>query len=303
MDSIFYYQNPQTPAAEGGELSGLKIMVQPNLSAAGWPCDAGSKALSNYKALEDATIIRKLCQAGAALTGSSCMSEFGFGLQNSRAAEALRQKMEMPSWYGPDGEPRGSSKAPFAASSPATCLMSISGYRPDSIDGKLRDSPVIKIIRDVLKAVSGPDERDFAVPDGAAPDFSPPMINPPETCIGVLKEARQLLSPDQESMFASSLEELKKAGFSLREVCLPEFDLFSLVHNIAGSVEASSCAGRYDSVRYGQRAPGAKNWNDMYLQSRGAAFGTLVKSYLIQGAYFQFEKYDSFEDACRIRPG
>jgi aspartyl-tRNA(Asn)/glutamyl-tRNA(Gln) amidotransferase subunit A len=66
-------------------------------------------------------------------------------------------------------------------------------------------------------------------------------------------------------------------------------------------VEASSCAGRYDSVRYGRRCPGARNWNDMYLSSRGAAFGPLLKSYLLQGAFFQFERYGAYEDACRIR--
>jgi aspartyl-tRNA(Asn)/glutamyl-tRNA(Gln) amidotransferase subunit A len=94
---------------------------------------------------------------------------------------------------------------------------------------------------------------------------------------------------------------LKKAGFPLRELSMPDFPLFSLVHKIIGSVEASSCAGRYDSVRYGQRAPGARNWNDMYLLSRAAAFGPLLKSYLFQGAFFQFERYSAYEDACRIR--
>ena len=102
-------------------------------------------------------------------------------------------------------------------------------------------------------------------------------------------------------MFRASVDELKKAGFPLRELSLPDFSLFSLVHKIVGSVEASSCAGRYDSVRYGQRAPGAKNWNDMYLLSRGAAFAPLLKSYLFQGAFFQFERYGAYEDACRIR--
>ena len=102
-------------------------------------------------------------------------------------------------------------------------------------------------------------------------------------------------------MFRASVDELKKAGFSLREMSFPDFPLYSLVHKIVGSVEASCAAGRYDSVRYGPRAPGAKNWNDMYLLSRGAAFGPLLKSYLFQGAFLQFERYGAFEDACRIR--
>jgi aspartyl-tRNA(Asn)/glutamyl-tRNA(Gln) amidotransferase subunit A len=39
----------------------------------------------------------------------------------------------------------------------------------------------------------------------------------------------------------------------------------------------------------------------MYLSSRGAAFGTLLKSYLFQGAFFQFQRYEAYEDACRVR--
>ena len=66
-------------------------------------------------------------------------------------------------------------------------------------------------------------------------------------------------------------------------------------------MEASSSAGRYDSVRYGRRAAGAKNWNEMYLLSRGAAFGTLLKSYLFQGAFFQFQAYGAYDNACRLR--
>jgi aspartyl-tRNA(Asn)/glutamyl-tRNA(Gln) amidotransferase subunit A len=39
----------------------------------------------------------------------------------------------------------------------------------------------------------------------------------------------------------------------------------------------------------------------MYLKSRGESFGTFIKPYLFQGAYFQFENYAAFENACRVR--
>jgi aspartyl-tRNA(Asn)/glutamyl-tRNA(Gln) amidotransferase subunit A len=159
----------------------------------------------------------------------------------------------------------------------------------------------LEIIRKILKIIAGPDGLDFSLPDEEIPDFSPQKIDPPKTTIGVITEAQSGLSSEREAMFRSSVDELKKAGFSIREMSLPDFSLFMLVHKIVGSVEASSCAGRYDSVRYGQRTPGAKNWNEMYLLSRGAAFGPLLKSYLIQGAYFQFENYAAYENACRIR--
>jgi len=44
-----------------------------------------------------------------------------------------------------------------------------------------------------------------------------------------------------------------------------------------------------------------ENWNEMYLKSRAESFGPTVKSYLFQGAYFQFENFTAFTNACRVR--
>ena len=92
-----------------------------------------------------------------------------------------------------------------------------------------------------MKTIAGQDELDFSLPDEKTPDFSPQKIDPQETTIGVITEAQSALPAEQEKMFRASLDELKKAGFSLREMSLPDFSLFSLVHKIVGSVEASSC--------------------------------------------------------------
>ena len=92
MDSVFVYRHPETAALKGGPLQGLRIAIQPNISAAGWPADAGSNALANFTALEDATIVQRLRQAGASLCGATRMSEFGFGLQGSQAGGALQEQ-------------------------------------------------------------------------------------------------------------------------------------------------------------------------------------------------------------------
>jgi len=305
MDSVFFYRSPETAAPKGGHLQGLKIAIQPNISVAGWPTDAGSNALIGFAALEDATIVRRLRQAGASVCGSTRMSEFGFGLQNSKAGEALRQQTaDAELVIDLMGESRlAASRVGVCGFKPSYGLVSrfgLIGLIPSmECCGVLSAS--LKNIRDIMKTIAGQDELDFSLPDEEAPDFSPQEIDPQETSIGVIAEAQSALPAEQEELFRASLDELREAGFSLREVSMPDFSLFSLVHRIVGSVEASSCAGRYDSVRYGQRAPGAKNWNDMYLLSRGAAFGPLMKSYLFQGAFFQFERYGAYEDACRIR--
>jgi len=304
MDSIFIYRNPEN-ADRNGPLKGLKVAIQPNISAAGWPAEAGSNALVNFKALEDATIVQRLRRAGAYICGSTRMSEFGFGLQGSSAGHALRQK-EADAELVLDllGESRlAAQRASVFGFKPGYGLISrlgLIGLIPSmECCGVLSGS--LKNIREILKAVAGPDELDFSLPDEETPDFSPQKIDPQKTTIGLITEALAELPAGHEKMFRAAVGELKKAGFSLRDLSLPDFPLFSLVHKIVGSVEASSCAGRYDSVRYGRRTAGAKNWNDMYLLSRGAAFGLLLKGYLMQGAFFQFERYDAFEDACRIR--
>jgi aspartyl-tRNA(Asn)/glutamyl-tRNA(Gln) amidotransferase subunit A len=223
------------------------------------------------------------------------MSEFGFGLEGSSAGEALRQQAaDVELVLDFMGESRLTAlRAAVCGFKPSYGLISRFGL-VDLIPsmeccGLLSGS--IKNIRDILKDIAGPDELDFSLPDEKIPDFSPQKIDPLKTTIGVIKDAQSALPSGQEKAFRASVEELKKAGFTLREMSLPDFSLFSLVHQIVGSVEASSCAGRYDSVRYGQRSPGTKNWNEMYLLSRGTAFGLLLKSYLFQGAYFQFERY------------
>jgi len=305
MDSIYFYNNKETTAPGSGELHGLKIAIQPNISVAGWPTDAGSNALSNYTALEDATIIQRLRQAGASICGSTCMSEFGFGLHNSKAGELLRHHAaDVELVLDLMGESRlAASRIDVYGFKPSYGIVSrfgLIGFIPSMeccgiLSGNLEN------IRNILKAVAGQDGKDYSLPDEKTPDYSPQQIVPRELSIGFITEAINDLPAEQQKKFRSSLDDLKKAGFTMREMSMPEYSLFSLVHKIVGSVEASSYAGRYDSVRYGKRAPGTKNWNEMYLQSRNIAFGLLLKSYLIQGAFFQFERYTSFEDACRIR--
>ena len=119
--------------------------------------------------------------------------------------------------------------------------------------------------------------------------------------VGIIREWIADLSPGEKENFKASISRLEKKGVRVMEVSLPDFNLFRPIHNIIGSVEASSSAGKYDSVRYGHRAAGAENWNEMYRKSRAESFGTTLKSYLFQGAYFQFENFAAFTNACRVR--
>lgn len=304
MDPIFWYRSSETRPGQA-EARGLSVAIQPNISVRGWPTDAGSKALAGFVALEDATVVERLRRTGACLCGSTHMAEFGFGLRGSQAGAAVQAgQADVELVLDFVGESRlAAARSGLFALKPSYGLVSrygLVGLIP-SMEGCGLLSKRPADIRTALAAMAGQDGRDFSLPSEPAPDFRPALPDPPAIAVGFVPEAQGSLSPEQREGFGSVLNRLRATGVSVVESPCPDFASFSLVHRIVGSVEASSAAGRYDSVRYGKRAPGARNWNDMYLLSRGASFGTLLKSYLIQGAYFQFERYQAFVDACRIR--
>jgi len=306
MESIFCYRNPDASNSAGsGSLQGMKVALQPTLSVAGWPTEAGSQALSGFHALEDAAVVKRLRAAGADLVGFTRVSEFGFGLKENEAGKALQQEQtDVELVLDLTGEARlVAALAKSCGFKPSYGLIprpGIIGLMP-SMETCGILARKVKTIGTVLAAIAGHDEGDFSLPAESLPDLAVAETDPRQTSIGVIAEVLQELPSDMLANLIEELDGLKKMGFSVRELSCPDFAHNRLVHRIVGSVEASSCAGRYDSVRYGKRVAGAKTWNEMYLQSRGAAFGTLLKSYLIQGAFFQFERYPIYEKACRLR--
>jgi len=276
------------------------------MSVRGWLCDAGSLGLEGYVALEDATAVSRLRKAGAELVGSSRMSELGFGLGGDTATRVLSGgEADIALVTDTMGEARvaaaGSGLFGFKPSFGMVSRFGLVGLVPSmeayGILGKRLEDIV-----DTFSVIAGKDTDDPSLPDDASTAF--PAIREPSKLpctAGVVKECLAILEDRERKAFRAGLARLEAAGMTIREVSLSEFDLFRVVHHVVASVEASSSAGKYDGVRYGHRSSSGKNWNDMYLNSRGESFGPLIKTFLFQGAYFQFENYPAFENACRLR--
>jgi aspartyl-tRNA(Asn)/glutamyl-tRNA(Gln) amidotransferase subunit A len=306
MSPIYRFENPDPASAlPDGPLHGMRVALQSTVSVAGWPTDADSAALTDFTALEDATVVQRLRQAGAALTGLTRASEFGFGLHGSQAGEAVRSgAADAELVLDMMGECRvAAARAGAFGLVPSVGLVSrlgLIGLIPSMERcGLLARS--CDTLSTLLAALAGPDGRDLTLEETPLPPPAPLPDDGRGVTLGVIPQALEGLPVAQAEGFRAAIDRLTAAGITVCELTLPEYNLFDLVHAIVGAVEASSCAGRYDSVRYGHRPPGAKDWNEMYLSARGAAFGTCVKSFLIQGAFFQFERYAAYENACRIR--
>lgn len=305
-----YLDSSPLPAPTGGALSGRSVAIQPNMSVRGWPTTAGSRTLEAFTAIYDATVIERLKQAGAHIKGSIRMSELGFGLAGDTGATVL-QKGDVDCLLVTDtmGEARMTA-----------CVAGDFGFKPSygmvSRFGLIGLIPSMecfgiaaKNIKDIAGAMSvmaESDSRDLSMPAFGADLDIPRFHRVPETrepirSCGVIKECIDLLENDESRAFGAAMARLAGRGIRIEKVHLKDFELAREIHNVIGAVEASSSAGKYDGVRYGHRTATAKNWNDMYMNSRAESFGVLVKSYLFQGAYFQYENYNAFVDAARIR--
>lgn len=304
---IYTYKNtPPKSCANDGLLAGRKAVIQPNMSVHGWLCDAGSLALEGFIALEDATVAARMRNAGTELVGSSRMSELGFGLTGDTAARILASgEADIALVTDTMGEARvaaaGSGLFGFKPSFGTVSRFGLIGLVPSmecfGIFGKRLED-----IIDTFSVIAGKDKNDPSMPDEASLDFSSTRKPFKTRCTaGLVKECLDILPERERKAFRKGLARLEEVGLTIREVNLPDFDLFRLVHHIVASVEASSSAGKYDGVRYGHRSSSGKNWNDLYLNSRGESFGSLIKTFLFQGAYFQFENYPAFENGCRNR--
>jgi aspartyl-tRNA(Asn)/glutamyl-tRNA(Gln) amidotransferase subunit A len=305
-DLFSYLDSSPASDAAHGALTGKTVVLQPNLCVRGWPADAGSAALREFIALEDATVVERLKNGGAALVGRSRMSELGLGLDGDTTCRILSDGLsETAIMTDMMGEARlGAAGAGVFAFKPTTGLVSrfgLIGLAPSlETCAVLAGTP--QDIAAIMNVIAGHDGRDFAMCGDEALRFEQTgRSGRPMKTIGYLKEQTGLLAETEQRAFFGSLERLRESGFAIREAAVPDLGLCSPVHQCVSSVEASSSCGKYDGVRYGYRTAASKNWNDMYLKTRAEVFGPLVKAYLFQGAYFQFENYAAFVSACRIR--
>ena len=312
MTTDTFVHRPSAPDApvSGGPLSGLSVIIHPDLSVRDWPTDAGSKALSGFCAVFDATLISRLKGAGASIAGSAPMAELGFGINGSALARILA---------GDDTLHAGLMTDTLGEARMAACLSGLWGFKPTwgllsrygltglvpSMEGTgiLAKHPAD--IAKMMAAMAGPDDNDGSMCVEPPPAFSVPAnaqhSDGKPFCIGVPENMPALSETALAKTFSAGRDAIAGSGFTVKEIEFPDLQLIASTHQIIAAVEASSSAGKYDGVRYGRREDMDGNWNDMYLAFRGAAFDPLIKTFLMQGAYFQFQDYEAFENACILR--
>ena len=294
-------------------LTGIPFGVKDAICTEGVRSTASATILDNYIPPYDATVIRKIKEAGAVLVGKQNCDAFGHGASNEN------------SMYGPVRNPHdttkvagGSSGGSAAAVADGQCIFSIgedtggsirqpaslcgvAGLRPtygrNSRHGIMPMAssldtvgPIAKTVEDIallMEVMAGQDAKDATTIPGPVPRYREYLGKSLKGMkIGVPKEYMELegMDPEVRAIVESPIEDLKEAGCTIVDVSLPYTKYAIPVYYILVPSEDSSNLGRIDGIRYGVRGKNDSLY-DTYAESRGKGFPEEVKRRIMIGTY------------------
>ena len=151
--------------------------------------------------------------------------------------------------------------------------------------------PLARTVEDcalLLEAIAGHDPRDSTSVPGPVPPYAALLGDGrlDGLRVGVSREFFAAgLDAEVERAVRAAVRTLEERGARVEEVSLPHGKYAVAVYYILATAEASSNLARYDGVRYGLRAAGARDLIDLYRRTRGEGFGPEVKRRIMLGTY------------------
>ena len=319
-------------AGTAGPLEGVPLAHKDIFVTKDLPSTAGSRMLEGYRSPFDATVVRKLADAGVVTLGKLNCDEFAMGSSNENSAyQPACNPWDLS--RVPGGSSGGSAVAVAARLAPAATgtdtggsirqpasFCGITGIKPtygrasrygmiafaSSLD---QAGPMARSAEDcalLLSNLCGPDpDRDSTSLDLPAEDFARSLNDSIDGLrIGIPKEFfGEGLSADVRTAVEGALGEFEKMGARLVPISLPRTELSIPVYYIIAPAEASSNLSRFDGVKFGHRAKAFADLVDMYKKTRAEGFGDEVKRRIMIGTYvLSHGYYDAYYlQAQRIR--
>jgi aspartyl-tRNA(Asn)/glutamyl-tRNA(Gln) amidotransferase subunit A len=312
LNAYTWVAGESPPALVDGPLAGVPVAVKDLFCTEGIPSQAGSRILEDYRPPYTATSIERLTAAGAPVLGKTNQDEFAMGssTENSGYGPTLNP------WDHarvPGGSSGGSAAAVAAGSAPwaigtdtggsirqPAALCGIVGLKPTY--GAISRYGMIAFASSLDQA--GPFTRDVTdaalllqVMAGRDPCDStalglPEPVRPPERTdlrgvrLGVPEElSGEGIEPGVLDAFQETLDRARELGAEVEACRLPHAPHGLAAYYLIAPAECSSNLARYDGVRYGRRADGARDLLHMYTETREGFFGAEVKRRIMLGTY------------------
>lgn len=294
-------------------LAGVPIGIKDLLCTTVGTTSCCSKILAGYRSPFDATVIRRLRDAGAVFLGKLNMDEFAMGSSTENSAVQLTRNP-----WNLECVPGGSSGGSAAAVAADECAMALGsdtggsirqpaaccgcvGIKPtygrvsrfglvafaSSLD---QIGPLTKDVEDlalVMNTLAGRDAHDSTSADVPVPDYTKALrVDVKGLRVGLPREYyTDALAGETREKVEAAVETLRSQGAEVVEVSLPHTEYAIAVYYIICTAEASANLARFDGVRYGYRSPKAKNVRDMYVLSKTESFGREVQRRIMLGTY------------------
>ena len=301
-------QRLQHADAEKSPLLGIPVTHKDLFCTEGIRTTCGSKMLSTFVAPYDATVVKKLCDAGTVTLGKANMDEFAMGSSNET------------SYFGPVSNPWELSHSPGGSSGGSAASVA-SGLTPiatgTDTGGSIRQpsgfcgttglkptygrvsrfgmiafassldqgGPIAMSAEDcglLLQAMEGYDPNDSTCAQAPPTDLTDQDRS---LVVGVPTELFEDLDQGIGSILDEARNELDRLGHKLVEVDLPHSKIANSTYYVIAGAEASANLSRYDGVRYGHRAETYTDLNDLYQKSRSEGFGPEVKRRILTGTF------------------
>jgi len=307
-------------------LTGIPLAIKDNILIKGKIASSASKILENYRASYDATVIKKLRDAGVIFVGRTNMDEFAMGGSTENSAFGVTKNPHDKTRVS--GGSSGGSATAVAAGMALGALGSDTGgsiRQPASFCGVVGIKPTYgtvsrsgvmamassldqigsfgktvedaQIIFDVIKGHDPMDSTSYPDDMVKGNGKKPKVIGVPVDFVRA-----KGVDPRVLKNFEESLEKMKSAGYEIREISLPSLAYGLSVYYILMPAEVSSNMARFDGMRYGYHADGANLLED-YGRSRGEGFGREVRRRILLGTYvLSSGYYDAYYGrACALR--
>jgi aspartyl-tRNA(Asn)/glutamyl-tRNA(Gln) amidotransferase subunit A len=150
--------------------------------------------------------------------------------------------------------------------------------------------PLTKTVKDaaiLLRVIAGRDPLDSTSADVPVPDYEADLAKPvADLKIGVPKEYfSEGLDAEVRTAVEAGIAKLRSAGCEIIPISLEHTAYAIPTYYVIATAEASANLARFDGVRYGYRAKGARTLAEMYRKSRDEGFGAEVKRRIMLGTY------------------
>ena len=294
-------------------LSGLPIAQKDIFCTKGVKTTCGSKMLDNFISPYDATVIKKLNDAGTIMLGKTNMDEFAMGSSNETSFYGpVRNPWNTD--YVPGGSSGGSASVVAARMAPCSTgtdtggsirqpasLCGICGLKPtygrvsrfgmiafaSSLDQAGLFTTDALDAATLLKEISGHDKKDSTSSDVEVPDYKTycEENGKRDYIIGIPEEFVKDLNDDVKESFYDSIKIFEKIGCKIKTINLKYTGLGVSAYQVVAPAECSSNLSRFDGVRYGHRSNKSRNLEDLYRNSRSEGFGKEVKRRILVGTY------------------